>query len=155
MCIQYTVYPWFQVWSSGCSEISGDWGSVWSKYREQWWTHSSPPGQQVSWIFSVTVVYFLLENVDYVTSVCDVKQDLIPWPWCNCDQLCEEWKSALLAFLLLLFPVSICVRACCTWSVCFCVYGCQYVCLSVVSLQWGHPKCDVGDSGSDVLNYNI
>ena len=39
---------------------------------------SSPLGQLVSLIFSVTVVYFLLENVDYVTSVCDVKQDLIP-----------------------------------------------------------------------------
>ena len=31
---------------------------------------SSPPGQQVSLIFSVTVVYLLLENVDYVTSLC-------------------------------------------------------------------------------------
>ena len=28
------------------------------------------------------------------------------------------------------------MRACCTWSVCFCVYGCLYVCLSVVSLQY-------------------
>ena len=47
--------------------------TIYSKCRGQWWMHSSPPGQRVSWIFSVTVAYSLLENVGHIyNSPCTV-----------------------------------------------------------------------------------